>query len=278
MRTSIICVLLLVLVSAAGWGQEKIDVIYLKNGDIRKGTIIENVMNDYIKVETSDGSIFTIKYADIQKMTKETQGASVRRETAAQQEMPKPQPASSSELNVGIKGVMNFAWVGGDEAKEFNTATRFGAGIFLEYVMDPIAVQGEVLFNQKGPKWEETGASMPTRSLALSYIDIVALAKYAFPAGQGFRPSVFIGPSAGILVAAILHEEGSGREENKDWKDQFAGSDFGIIGGVGVSIDVGSGDVYFDVRYCLGLSNIDKAGYGNNTNQVLSLNVGYAFL
>ncbi len=45
------------------------DVIYLKNGDIAKGMIIENVPNDYVKLETENGSVISFKYVDIQKFT-----------------------------------------------------------------------------------------------------------------------------------------------------------------------------------------------------------------
>lgn len=51
--------------------QEKQDVIYLNNGDIIKGEIIENVPNDYIRIELLGGSILTYKYLDIKKFTRE---------------------------------------------------------------------------------------------------------------------------------------------------------------------------------------------------------------
>ncbi len=76
MKAFFVCIILLALVYSSGVGQERQDVVYLKNGDIRKGTIIENAPNDYIKVETSDGSIFTIKYSEIDKITKESKSGS----------------------------------------------------------------------------------------------------------------------------------------------------------------------------------------------------------
>ena len=51
--------------------QERIDVIYLKNGDILKGEIIENAHNDYIRIELQGGSIFTVKYIDILNIKRE---------------------------------------------------------------------------------------------------------------------------------------------------------------------------------------------------------------
>lgn len=53
------------------YAQEMQDVIYLKNGDILKGTIIENVLNDYVRIEIPGGSQLTIHYSDIQKLIKE---------------------------------------------------------------------------------------------------------------------------------------------------------------------------------------------------------------
>ncbi|MAX29649.1 MAG: hypothetical protein CMG14_01770 [Candidatus Marinimicrobia bacterium] len=44
---------------------EYIDVLYLKNGSIIKGQIIENKINDYIKIELSGGSILIYKYNEI---------------------------------------------------------------------------------------------------------------------------------------------------------------------------------------------------------------------
>ena len=43
---------------------ESQDVLYLKNGSIIKGKIIENKINDYIKVELSGGSVLKYKYND----------------------------------------------------------------------------------------------------------------------------------------------------------------------------------------------------------------------
>ncbi len=47
------------------------DVVYLKNGGVVKGQIIENIINDKIKIQTSDGSVFVYKYTEIDKITKE---------------------------------------------------------------------------------------------------------------------------------------------------------------------------------------------------------------
>lgn len=48
------------------------EAVYLKNGSVIKGTIIEQIPNESLKIETSDGSIFVYKMEEVAKITKET--------------------------------------------------------------------------------------------------------------------------------------------------------------------------------------------------------------
>ena len=48
------------------------DVVYLKNGSIIHGTIVEQVPNQSIKIKTKDGNIFSYKLDEVEKITKET--------------------------------------------------------------------------------------------------------------------------------------------------------------------------------------------------------------
>ena len=48
------------------------DVVYLKNGGITKGIIIEQVPNESLKIQTADGSVFVYKFSEISKITKES--------------------------------------------------------------------------------------------------------------------------------------------------------------------------------------------------------------
>jgi hypothetical protein len=47
------------------------DVVYLKNGSIIKGTIVETVPEKSIKIETADGNFYVYNFSDIEKLTKE---------------------------------------------------------------------------------------------------------------------------------------------------------------------------------------------------------------
>lgn len=47
------------------------DVVYLKNGSIIHGIIIEHVPNQTLKIQTKAGNIFVYNISDVEKMTKE---------------------------------------------------------------------------------------------------------------------------------------------------------------------------------------------------------------
>ena len=63
---------ILMIVHSFATGQEIIDVIYLKNGDMIKGIIIENALDNYIKIELEGGTILTYNYDDIDSFSQET--------------------------------------------------------------------------------------------------------------------------------------------------------------------------------------------------------------
>ncbi len=51
--------------------QNYTEVVYLKNGSIIRGVIIEQVPNSSLKIQTADGNIFVFSMAEVEKITKE---------------------------------------------------------------------------------------------------------------------------------------------------------------------------------------------------------------
>jgi hypothetical protein len=47
------------------------EVVYLKNGGIIRGVIIEQIPSEKLKIETKDGNVFVYTYSEIEKITKE---------------------------------------------------------------------------------------------------------------------------------------------------------------------------------------------------------------
>ena len=68
MKTTLIT-LILILVSAVASNIQAQDVVYLKNGSIIKGAIVEHVPNSVVKIETADGSLYVFQMDDVERMT-----------------------------------------------------------------------------------------------------------------------------------------------------------------------------------------------------------------
>jgi len=153
MRIVLVLLFITSILFSLGYSQDKVDVVYLKNGDVRKGTIIENVPNDYIKIETNDGSIFTIKYADIQKMTKETKSVSSSQIT--------PQGMMARHHDVGLTAAL---WLGGEISVGGGRPEK-DAGLLLrlfydEYIIEKLGVGAYVNFSPVSSAGISTGATM----------------------------------------------------------------------------------------------------------------------
>ena len=71
MNRTKLCLVIFMIIVSFSTGQERRDVVYLKNGDVIKGIIVENVFDGYVRIELVGGSIFSYKYVDIEKITKE---------------------------------------------------------------------------------------------------------------------------------------------------------------------------------------------------------------
>ena len=69
--TFLIAVAFGLAISSASFAQTVVDVVYLKNGSVIRGTIVEQVPGESLKVQTADGSIFVYTLDEVEKMTKE---------------------------------------------------------------------------------------------------------------------------------------------------------------------------------------------------------------
>lgn len=64
--------ILIILMPLTGIAQEKQeDVIYLKNGSIIRGTILETIPEKSVKIQTKDGNILVYNMGDIERIAKE---------------------------------------------------------------------------------------------------------------------------------------------------------------------------------------------------------------
>ena len=71
---SIVFFWLIAFVTFSSWAEEYNDVVHLKNGSIIKGTIIEQIPGQLIKVENPEGNIVILNVEEISKIVKERTG------------------------------------------------------------------------------------------------------------------------------------------------------------------------------------------------------------
>ena len=116
-----------------GFAQEMRDVVYLKDGSVIKGIIVEQIPNKSIKLQTADGSLFVYQIDAVEKMTKELREAS-------------PRSFAGKGLTAGYKGYVDFGCtigagdfgrdrlsVGVVNGVQFNPYLYVGIGAALNY-------------------------------------------------------------------------------------------------------------------------------------------------
>lgn len=112
------------------------DVVYLKNGGVVKGTIIEQVPNQSLKIETSDGSVFVYQMSDIEKIGKEQVTAT--NNNNANNNYDNNRPDNNPSSMVGYKNpttawALSFLIPGGGQF--YNGETGKGALMLGSYVV-----------------------------------------------------------------------------------------------------------------------------------------------
>jgi outer membrane protein with beta-barrel domain len=181
--------------------------------------------------------------------------------------------AAAQEMTYGVKGGVNFANLRFDDAEDTSFDDRIGLAAG-GYVTIPLAgrlsVQPEVLFSQKGAKFDELGAR---GRLELDYLDVPVLMRYSFGRWRGFH--VFGGPSIGLKLKARAVAEFAGEEDETDIGDDVETIDFGVAAGAGIEI----GRFTIDGRYVLGLSNVNavEAEQAKIRTRVYAGMVGFRF-
>ena len=78
MKKITILLTLMLITTFGSFAQSYQEIVYLNDGSILKGIIIEQVPYDYLKIETSSGKIYTIDMRNVEKITKERQQANTQ--------------------------------------------------------------------------------------------------------------------------------------------------------------------------------------------------------
>ena len=135
MRNYLILIILLsALLPSFAFAQDaKEDVIYLKNGTVYHGTIIEQIPGVSFKIEILGGSVIVIKADEIEKVTKETKTPETGQHAYTKEEL-----RNSRGRGRAVKGTLGYKDKGG----------FFEAQFTLMYIGTSIKVVGGYKINQ----------------------------------------------------------------------------------------------------------------------------------
>lgn len=208
--------------------------------------------------------------------------------------------AQEEGIRFGAKAGLNIASITGDDIDDVKSKIGLHFGAVVEIPLsEKFAFQPELVYSSQGAKSElsESGAGFEFSSESntkLSYLNIPLMMK--FYVAEGF--SLQAGPQLGLLLSSKVDFDFSDTFEgvtetesfDLDSKDVTNGLDLALNFGMGYKLEMG---LFFDARYSLGLSNINKSGKiaendffdeievdadkVSNKNSVISLSIGYKF-
>lgn len=210
--------------------------------------------------------------------------------------------ATAQSAFIGYRGGMNFNHVNSHNNSEIfeNQKTQkganFGAVIGFNF-NNNLSFQSEVLYARKG--YQVTNGSETIAKTNFDYLQIPVMAKVSFGCNR-FKMFANAGAYSSYLLKASGYEKQqidetvsgprSGDTRSNDinldkpvgkYSTTFNRFDAGLIGGIGASLKVGSGNVFVEGRYEWGFNDIYTVrkhiplDYAKTTHNTMGVSVGY---
>lgn len=171
--------------------------------------------------------------------------------------------AFGQEFSIGLKGGLNFANLDvSNPGATYDARTGWHAGAFALAKFGKVGIQPELLFSQQGSKVTyNTSQSFDSN---FDYLNIPIMLKLYTVAGINLQ----VGPQFGFLTNDPVIQDPNGQPI----KDAYKKSDVSLGLGAGWDLPLG---LSVDVRYNLGLSEVNEATAATTKNQVWQVSAGY---
>jgi len=244
------------------------DVVYLKNGSIIRGIIVEQIPNESLKIETADGSLFVFRISDVERMTRERVEVSQQTATAPHSIQQEQTPVRRREF--GVKGGLNVASQMVSEGRSSSqTDARLGIhiGFFVELpISTRVSFQPELLYSMQGGKY---GVGRHTYTDRIDYINLPLMFKFYI---WQQRLSIDVGPQFGYMISAKVSRDGN----SVSFYDFEGLNKFDISLALGLSFRL-TDKINLGLRGTAGLTSILEGGDSNYTNSVSQLSIAFRF-
>jgi len=159
--------------------------------------------------------------------------------------------------------------------------TGFTLGVVFDYRFhNKLSLQTEVNYKRTGLAYEkeETHSNLKIKR-DYDYYNIPLFLKCRFNnelgLNQNWSVSFYGGPYYSYLLKANLEIEKNGQTTVSDYKSQSNLSDWGVIMGGEVARIFTNGELFADIRYEMGLTDVSKSE--NIKNKVIGIGIGYRF-
>lgn len=188
-------------------------------------------------------------------------------------------------IRVGLKSGISTSsfYTSSDNHIEFDGRLGMSIGGFLDFkLLEVINFQTELNYSQRGssitlyPNIEENPLSnvLNQAKWKTSYVEVPLLFRVKFPYKVKFVPHMLFGPSLNFLSSTKVTNSHN-IVDNASTIEKF---DLATVFGVGTSFKwTYPGEIFFDVRYILGTTNVHEFFGVVLKNEILSLNLGYRF-
>ncbi len=170
------------------------EVVYLKNGSIIRGVIIEQVPNVALKIQTADKSVWVFEFEEIEKITKEEI-------QPTKKEVPVKEKFESREK--GLSGIIRGGVFASPDGLYFSATATIGYQFNKKY---SLSVGSGIFGGTKGliPLFLMNrinfldGRVTPTIGVEIGYIYIETPRNYY--SSRGHFDSVYLNPSVGLKL------------------------------------------------------------------------------
>ena len=171
-----------------------------------------------------------------------------------------PNPAQAQQAAIGVQAGLAVSNVSTDDSDLGDTSSRsgFAAGVFAAFPLSSsIFIQPEAMWSPKGFKVSQGSDSLTGE---FNYFELAALIKFLLSPESSVRPALSAGPAFAFESSCNVSAEVQGQSGSTSCDDadlERKKSDFGILFGAGVEMDVASFILMLNARYNLGLKNLE---------------------
>jgi Outer membrane protein beta-barrel domain len=179
-------------------------------------------------------------------------------------------------LSFGPFAGLNYTTFGGSDAEGSDSRTDVAIGGQLDYDF----IQGGLfrtglIYSRRGAESSDNGTTI---ALKLSYLEVPLLVGYQFPTSSSVRPYFMGGANVGFKTGCSFEGSNGSATVSLPCDDpnvdaNISSTDFALVGGAGLAMQVGASSVRLDMRYAYGLTKL--VSDANTTNRGFTFGVAY---